>query len=63
MLAGRSSIPLPAESKPHRQTFRIRRLEMTTTIARDHYNPTQEKDRLALEHEKGQYTLWQMLGI
>jgi len=36
---------------------------MTTTIARDHYNPTQEKDRLALEHEKGQYTLWQIIRI
>jgi len=36
---------------------------MTTTIARDDYNPTQEKDRLALEHEKGQYTLWQIMGI
>ena len=36
---------------------------MTTTIARDQYNPTQEKDRLALEQEKGQYTLWQIIGI
>ena len=36
---------------------------MTTTIARDHYNPTQEKDRLDFEHEKGQYTLWQIMGI
>jgi len=36
---------------------------MTTTIARDHYNPTQEKDRLALEQEKGQYTIWQIIGI
>jgi CAAX protease family protein len=36
---------------------------MTTTIARDHYNPTEEEDRLALEHEKGQYTLGQIAGI
>jgi len=36
---------------------------MTTTIVRDQYNPTQEKDRLALEQEKGQYTLWQIIGI
>ena len=36
---------------------------MTTTIARDHYNPTQEKDRLDFEHEKGQYTLWQIIRI
>jgi len=36
---------------------------MTTTIARDHYNPTQEKDRFALEQEKGHYTLWQIIGI
>ena len=36
---------------------------MTTTIARDHYNPGQEQDRLVLEQEKGQYTLWQILVI
>jgi uncharacterized protein len=36
---------------------------MTTTIARDQYNPTQEKDRLALEQEKGQYTFGQIMGI
>jgi uncharacterized protein len=36
---------------------------MTTTIARDQYNPTQEKDRFVLEQEKGQYTLWQILVI
>jgi hypothetical protein len=36
---------------------------MTTTIAKDQYNPAQEKDRSALEQEKGQYTLGQILGI
>ena len=36
---------------------------MTTTIARDQYNPTQEKDRVSIEQEKGQYTLWQITGI
>ena len=36
---------------------------MTTTVARDQYNPTQEKDRFVLEQEKGQYTLWQILVI
>jgi uncharacterized protein len=35
---------------------------MTTTVAKEQYNPAQEKDRLALEQEKGQYTLWQILG-
>ena len=36
---------------------------MTTTVAKDQFNPAQEKDRLALEQEKGQYTLWQIIGI
>jgi membrane protease YdiL (CAAX protease family) len=36
---------------------------MTTTIAKDQYNPAQEKDRSAIEQEKGQYTLGQILGI
>jgi uncharacterized protein len=36
---------------------------MTTTAAKDQFNPTQEKDRLALEQEKGQYTLRQITGI
>jgi hypothetical protein len=36
---------------------------MTTTIARDHYNPGQEQDGLVLEQEKGQYSLWQILVI
>jgi uncharacterized protein len=36
---------------------------MTTTIARDQYNPGQEQDRFVLEQEKGQYTLWQILVI
>jgi membrane protease YdiL (CAAX protease family) len=36
---------------------------MTTTVAKDEYSPSQEKDRLALEQEKGQYTLQQILGI
>jgi len=36
---------------------------VTTTIARDQYNPGQEKDRFILEQEKGQYTLWQILVI
>ena len=34
---------------------------MTTTV--NQYSPTQEKDRFALEQEKGQYTLWQIIGI
>jgi membrane protease YdiL (CAAX protease family) len=33
-----------------------------TTVA-NQYSPAQEKDRSALEQEKGQYTLWQILGI
>ena len=36
---------------------------MTTIIANDRYSPAQEKDRLALGQEKGQYTLRQILGI
>ena len=36
---------------------------MTTTIAKDQYGPAQEKAPLALEQEKGQYTLGQILGI
>jgi len=36
---------------------------MTTTVAKDQFNPAQEKDRLALGQEKGQYTLWQIIGI
>jgi hypothetical protein len=36
---------------------------MTTTIARDQYNPGQEQDRFILEQGKGQYTLWQILVI
>jgi membrane protease YdiL (CAAX protease family) len=36
---------------------------MTTTIAKDQYNPGQAEDRFVLEQEKGQYTLWQILGI
>ena len=36
---------------------------MTTTIAKHQYNPAQEQERLALEQEKGQYTLWQIIGI
>jgi membrane protease YdiL (CAAX protease family) len=35
---------------------------MTTTVV-NQYNPAQEGDRLALEYEKGQYTLQQILGI
>jgi membrane protease YdiL (CAAX protease family) len=34
-----------------------------TTIAREQYDPGQAKDRLVLEQEKGQYTLWQILLI
>jgi membrane protease YdiL (CAAX protease family) len=33
------------------------------TITKDQYSQTQEKDRSALEQEKGQYTLWQVIGI
>jgi membrane protease YdiL (CAAX protease family) len=33
-----------------------------TTIA-NQYSPTLEKDQFALSQEKGQYTLWQMIGI
>ena len=36
---------------------------MTTTVTTDQYGPTQGNDRLALELEKGQYSLWQILGI
>ena len=36
---------------------------MTTTVANDQYHPAQEKDQFALEQGKGQYTLWQMIGI
>lgn len=36
---------------------------MTTTIANDRYGPAQEKDRMALGQEKGQYTLRQILGV
>jgi CAAX protease family protein len=36
---------------------------MTTTIVKDQYSPAQENDRLALEQERGQYTLWQIIGI
>jgi hypothetical protein len=38
---------------------------MTRTITKDQYNPAQEKNRFAVEaeQEKGQYTLWQILGI
>jgi CAAX protease family protein len=36
---------------------------MRTTITNDQYRPAQEKDRLAIEQEKGQYTLWQILAI
>jgi len=36
---------------------------MTTTVARDQYHPAQDKDGFALEQEKGQYTLRQILGI
>jgi len=35
---------------------------MTTTLT-NQYNPSQEKDRSALEQEKAQYTLWQIIGI
>jgi hypothetical protein len=53
MLAGRSSIPPPADKKLHSQTFNIRSLEMTPTVAKDQYSPTQEE---------GQFTLWQITG-
>jgi membrane protease YdiL (CAAX protease family) len=33
------------------------------TTVTNQYRPVQEKDRLTLEQEKGQYTLWQILGI
>ena len=36
---------------------------MTTTMAKDQFNPAQEQDRLALEQERGQYTLGQIIGI
>ena len=36
---------------------------MTTIVAKDQYSPAHEKDRFALEQEKGQYTLRQILGI
>ena len=36
---------------------------MTTTVAKDQFNPAQEKDRLGIEQEKGQYTVWQIIGI
>lgn len=34
-----------------------------TTVAKEQYSPVQEKDRLALGQEMGQYVLWQILGI
>ena len=36
---------------------------MTTTVAKEQFNPAQEKDRLVIEQEKGQYTIWQIIGI
>jgi CAAX protease family protein len=36
---------------------------MRTTVTKDQYNPAQEKNRSAVEQEKGQYTLGQILGI
>jgi membrane protease YdiL (CAAX protease family) len=36
---------------------------MRTTVAKDQYNPAQEKTQLDLEQEKGQYTLLQIVGI
>jgi membrane protease YdiL (CAAX protease family) len=36
---------------------------MTTTLAKDQYNPAYEKDRFVVEQETGQYTLWQIAGI
>jgi uncharacterized protein len=36
---------------------------MTTTVAHAQYTPAQEQERFALAQEKGQYTLWQILGI
>ncbi|HSL45111.1 MAG TPA: type II CAAX endopeptidase family protein [Anaerolineales bacterium] len=36
---------------------------MKITVVRDQYNPTQEKDHIALEQERGQYTIWQIIGI
>ena len=36
---------------------------MTTTVAKDQYRPVKERDRSTFEQEKGQYTLWQILGI
>ena len=36
---------------------------MTTTVAKDPFNPVQEKERLGIEQEKGQYTLWQIIGL
>jgi len=35
---------------------------MTTTVVNQN-NPTQEKDRLVVEKEKGQYSLWQILSV
>jgi len=36
---------------------------MNITLEKTQSDPMQEKDRLALTQEKGQYTLWQILGI
>jgi uncharacterized protein len=36
---------------------------MTTILVKDQYNPAHEKDRLALEQENGQYSIWQIIGI
>ena len=36
---------------------------MSTIIAKNQFGPAQEKDRLVLEHDTGQYTLWQILSI
>lgn len=33
------------------------------TTVTNHYSPAQEKDHPAIEQEKGQYTLWQILSI
>jgi hypothetical protein len=36
---------------------------MRTTITKDQFSPAQQKDRSNVEQEKGQYSLWQILGI
>jgi len=34
-----------------------------TIVTKTQFNPGQEQDRIALEQEQGQYSLWQILGI